>query len=397
MVRIGLLTFHHAYNFGANLHVLALQRAMEARGVTATVIDYRDPLRESAYSSVTSRAQAETHEQFISKHLNLSPRFRDSDTLWEYCLDAFDAVVISMDVLRLNTLEPRRMIKHLISSNIRWTPSARGGLPPYWLPWPSTSADRKVAKLGLAVSAVGTKFYLLDPRLYMPISESLQDFERLTVRDEWTKLMVRCLSFGRVVPPICPDPVFFLPKYLSRTEMLPESDVSNLVLLSGSFSKEWITALADHLSGMGFGIGSLSSPERNLEIEGADASLELPMSPLTWFGLLRSARGFIGSRFHAMVSCMANDTPFITIDPGRRFDLWQYRRSSKYLDLCRSAGTESRYLLQRELSSTAPEVVIDRLFDEASFERAIRYRSEAEETVERELDLLLERAVAHQK
>ena len=39
-IKIGILTFHHAYSYGANLQCLALQLYLRRKGYQPEVIDY---------------------------------------------------------------------------------------------------------------------------------------------------------------------------------------------------------------------------------------------------------------------------------------------------------------------------------------------------------------------
>lgn len=48
-MRVGILTFHRALNYGAVLQAYALQRVIESIGVDARIIDYRCPTLESTY------------------------------------------------------------------------------------------------------------------------------------------------------------------------------------------------------------------------------------------------------------------------------------------------------------------------------------------------------------
>ena len=51
-MRIGILTFHRANNYGALLQCYALCRALCNLGHNAEVIDYRQPVIEKSYSKV---------------------------------------------------------------------------------------------------------------------------------------------------------------------------------------------------------------------------------------------------------------------------------------------------------------------------------------------------------
>lgn len=48
-MKIGILTFHRAHNYGAVLQCYALQQRLKMAGYDVSVIDYRQPAIERAY------------------------------------------------------------------------------------------------------------------------------------------------------------------------------------------------------------------------------------------------------------------------------------------------------------------------------------------------------------
>ena len=50
-MKIGILTFHRAHNYGAVLQCYALQEVLKGMGHEVEVIDYRQPAIDIAYSS----------------------------------------------------------------------------------------------------------------------------------------------------------------------------------------------------------------------------------------------------------------------------------------------------------------------------------------------------------
>ena len=101
-MKVGILTYHSSYNFGANLQTLAVQEILKCRGYYPVVIDYRDPWRTGMYRSKVSSAQAEIHERFIERYLNTSQRFFCDEEVREYCNDELDIIFVgSNQVFRL--------------------------------------------------------------------------------------------------------------------------------------------------------------------------------------------------------------------------------------------------------------------------------------------------------
>ena len=125
-MKVGILTFHSSYNFGANLQTLSVQEMLRARGCCPIVIDYRDPWRTEMYHSRVSPTQVQVHEQFIAKYLNTSPRFSSNEEVQQYCNDTLDVVLVGSDqVFRLlpKWAPKQRNIRRPVSCTCAYSPS----------------------------------------------------------------------------------------------------------------------------------------------------------------------------------------------------------------------------------------------------------------------------------
>jgi hypothetical protein len=137
-MKVGILTFHSSYNFGANLQTLAIHEMLKHRGCDPVVIDYRDPWKTEMYLSGVSPAQVETHERFIEKYLTTSPRFSRADEVQEYCENELDVILVGSDqVFRLRPKwAPKRVLRRWLrrDQSSAWA-QVDERLPVYWLPW----------------------------------------------------------------------------------------------------------------------------------------------------------------------------------------------------------------------------------------------------------------------
>jgi len=366
-MKVGILTYHSSYNFGANLQALAVQELLKRRGCSPVIIDYRDPEKTEMYRQAVRPEQAEMHETFIREYLNTSPRFCSDDEVREYCRRELDAVFVGSDaVFRLvPRYAPGRLLRLLLRRNpssfwYRVTERA----PLYWLPW-AKDHDREPARVAIAASTVGTQFFFLEKSLRHQIRNCLCDFDFVSVRDDWTSLMVRWLSKGQVKPDICPDPVFCLNDCFSiPQEEVPDRDVSKTILISASLDKKWLAEFRRVANDHGFTICNLPNPDNVLGFDESDFALDLPMSPLAWYALLSRAAGYIGIRFHALVSCIANKTPVLTVDLSTAPKL--LRAKNKTYDLCKRAGAKRRYRPAKRLMRSSPTTVLRALMDSSS-------------------------------
>ena len=177
--------------------------------------------------------------------------------------------------------------------------------------------------------------------------------------------MIKFISLGKIIPEICPDPVFSLNNnFLIPEDEYPKLDVSNTILISGKFEKKWVKAFVKQAHSMNYKVGSLPNPDSSFEFLDVDYTIPLPLSPLEWYGLLANAAGYVGMRFHALVSCIANNTPVINVDNHPRSLI--IKSSSKMYDLCQRVGIPHRYYSLRKINRTDPALILENLFDSQS-------------------------------
>ena len=113
-MRVGILTYHSSYNFGANLQTLATQAALVDKGASPIVINYREPAKTEAYRQTIIAEQAEKHEAFINKYLRLSPLLTNEKDVKAFCIDALDAVLVGSDAVF--RLMPKYEPIHILNS-----------------------------------------------------------------------------------------------------------------------------------------------------------------------------------------------------------------------------------------------------------------------------------------
>jgi hypothetical protein len=378
--RVGIFTYHSSYNFGANLQALAMQMAFEKYGAEATVINYRDARKDNVYLDITSQAQSSEHEKFIESYLNLSPEIRSISDLSEYCANSFDAIVVGSDAVF--RLPPAWSLVRLVRKLMGRVPRAlnisnRHDLPAYWLDWDDSKNRKKVRKYAVSASSAGTLFLQLYPSLYPKIRRALKDFDGIWVRDRWTQRMVSLLSLGSCKAQFSPDPVFALSKLFK----VPDNErcnvnLDNTILLSGAFEQDWARRFVDAAHNAGYRVANLPNPDNDFLIECADIQLSTPMSPLAWYDLLSSATGYIGIRYHAMISSLSTGTPVVSIDNPGRLN-FAYKMRSRAADVAVRAGIEERIVSMSKLQKIEPSVLIDSLFEGTSKRKADLYAEAA--------------------
>jgi len=392
-MKVGILTFHSSYNFGANLQTLAIQAAVEKAGAEPMVINYRDLAKMEAYRNITDPQQVSEHERFIATYLKTSEPLTTALQIEAVCRDELDVVLVGSDqVFRLiSPANLRKGVRRMLKRNANpLSEEATKIPPPYWLDWNASGSASTVRTASIAASVGSSSYRFLYPGLSKRLSQCLAQFDTVTVRDRWTEKMIKRLTGGRINPDYCPDPVFSLTdNFKFPDDELPVSDLSNTILISVVMDSDWVADFAEEAHRHGYQVASLPNPDREFLMGAVDFNVHLPLSPLNWFQLLSTAAGFVGIRYHALVSCMANHTPVVAVDTTPRFSIG-YQQKSRSFDLCRRAGIPLRYVgSARKLRKCSPKRLLQRLFDPGSQQKADRFaetaRSRFQDTMRRVL------------
>ena len=223
--KIGILTFHRAFNYGAVLQCYSLQKLLNDNipGYKTEVIDYRPTSLEKAYSRssfgnvINDIKQADhltvslffkiiakgfrdmlfsgkrkrfekkrnSSIRMIMNHLPLSDIHWDDGSFIDYCSDNYDLIIVGSDAI-------------WNSKQLEW-PNM------YYLP-----KKTKSKKFSYAASIYGMDYSLISSEEKELIKDSLADFEYVGVRDKATE------SFVHSIVPSCKsvchncDPSIFL-------------------------------------------------------------------------------------------------------------------------------------------------------------------------------------------
>lgn len=336
------------------------------RGIQPVIINYQDPKKVESFKKIVSEEQAAQHEAFFKEYYQLGPLLTKPEEIEPFCLNELDGVIVGSDaIFRLAAkYSPKRIAKRLLRRDQTYTSfSSMEQLSPYWLNWEKPTKNTSFGKASIAASSRGTPFYFLKPSLMGDVKRAVADFDLVTVRDSWTKKLVRCLSLGQSPAEICHDPVFGLNANFELPQDEQNLDLSRTILVSLKADPSWRKAFVEEAHRRDYEVKLLPSPEDYFPFPECDGEISLPFSPLEWYRCLSKAAGYVGFRFHALVSCMCNETPVVTVDTGQNLFKGPDRRSPCYFT-CQEAKILPRYFTKKKLKASSPTDVIQLLFDE---------------------------------
>ena len=336
-MKIGILTHHWLYNFGANLQALATQNCLRSMGHDPIIINYRPPKLVERYDKIVSAEQQAAHASFRDKHLIESEVCNNLDDVIRAAeAGGVEGMISGSDaVLRINTTVDREDLNF---------PN------PFWLNW---AVDRGMRTGFLAASSMGSNYLSLPGRTRGEVGILLNKIDVIGVRDNWTRWMLSICNRKAEIN-FCPDPVSVFNDVVPA-DLYPQQSNEDYVLLSlyqTTVSNSWINEFVKIANENGLKVFSLPHPE--LQLDGPfDQVLQLPMSPLQWYSWLKHSKGYVGVRFHPIMISLMNQVPFVALDQyevGLKFNNrwisrlaslvarpWR-RHTSKTFDVTRRAG-----------------------------------------------------------
>ena len=341
-MKIGILTYHWVYNFGANLQVYILSEIIKKLGHEPIVINYKSPDLIGFYKDRVPENQRLLHDKFISEKLSLTQESISEMELERIVKEEnFDGIIVGSDSLW-------RVLKDGVTSDIRY-PNV------YWLNW--LKGDVPLASL--SVSTMGSLFPRLPLSIQNSMRRSLSKFAYVSVRDRWSKWMVEWVSLGRIRPSVLPDPVFacsFIDQNILLDKSLSEKLAGKKFLICSMYKEHIKKSVWDNfkfqLNDRGYELYELPHPEGASGLN-VDETIDLPLSPIEWFTWFHYSSGYIGEKFHPVVVSLANNKPFISIDnyTGNRLARLGFYYQSKIYDLLKKFELEDYYFSLKDVNS----------------------------------------------
>ncbi len=378
-MKIGILTFHAASNFGANLQAYSSVCIYRRLGHQVKVINY---LRSGDfnYINTVNAKQFQEHSSFVEESLPITREVTTPEELLQVVkYEKFDLISIGADAVWRLPNDENKLI--------------------FFADWLLNEPDHPFV-VAMSAAHMGQGFKSLPETLKKRIKDDLEKFSFISVRDEWTRKKINEDIIKRnFVKYINPDPVIWLSDFTSELKTPNDSKflerpyylMSLPVRCDGnSKMREWFTTFKYLVNKAGYNLVELPLPEGISGLD-FDYTIKYPINPLHWFTYIGRARAFCGLRFHAIVSSISSGTPFFSIDSygnqslfprvarylgwyrvGRAFD-----DKSKIRNLLLGSGFE-KYRVSGSIIQISPYKVFDMLehFDKAkllAFRKSLRY------------------------
>ena len=279
-MRVGILTFHYASNYGAVLQAYATCKQLKQLGYEPLVLDYRPVGLYEHYYKISWKRVGLVGQNFIN--LRLNPKFKCFRERWlpvsERCFESCAELVHT-----IGTLDGV-----FYGSDQIWNPKLFGNRldPAFWADGVS-SGTRKVA---LSASFGGTDGLYKD--YSKEIADYIRNFDSLSVREQQAADLV-CAITGEV-PEVLMDPVFSADSWDELLEPMPgyEDCVFQFVLQQNQDVADSAELLAEHYE------TRVVSGNSGIKRFGDSKEVVSP-SVGQWLWLIKNAAHVVTNSFHA--------------------------------------------------------------------------------------------------
>ena len=292
-MKIGVLAYHSACNFGATLQLLSTFCYLKNNGFEPIVINWVPEDLEEFYRKPTPIVQYEMQKSLRSNIWVETELCRTSEDVARAIENNnIDAVIVGSDAVAQHHAFPENIVfptKKIVS--IRKYTQDRLFPNPFWGEF-KKYLNKQVPIAYLSASSQDSIYKNYTHSLRKKMADSLSCYSWISVRDSWTQEMFSHITRGKINPPVTPDPVFAFNNnaaYLLPTEkeIREKFNLPNKYYLfsfekNRGLTQEWIDQFEYEAGkngidcvGMPFSIGKTAGRFSKM--------IEFPLTPLEWY------------------------------------------------------------------------------------------------------------------
>lgn len=323
-MKIGLLAYHAACNFGAFLQLLSTVEYIKKIGYDPIVINWVPKDFREDYERRSLEEVRKLYSKLQQQYYHLSELCETAvDVAHVIKEQSIKAVIVGSDAvtqhhpLRSRIVFPcKRIIAIAHPTSDRMFPNCFWGIFNDYL-------EKPVPVALISGSSQDSKFYYITGKTKERMKAAILKYCYVSVRDEWTQKMVSYLTDEEIHPSITPDPVFafnqnalhFVPskEEILKKYCLPDDYMILSFKGTKSVSQDWIDdfqVLANNK-----GISCVKLPYADAQAFGnVQYSVGDVITPIEWYALIKYSRGYIGNNMHPIVTSLANGVPFYSFD-----------------------------------------------------------------------------------
>ena len=339
-MKIGILTFHRALNYGAFLQALALKEFLCSLGLSTTIIDYWPKYHTKAYSifrweniiKAPFKTKIKIIIASILKYRRAKIRSRKMYLLQKKYFDLSDSILYPTP----NDLSKLKFDYILYGSDQIWWKSKINDNKFDWVFW-GDYVPRNIKKIAYAASMGIIDLNDKDKEL---IKEKLNLFDQISVREENIQKILQSLSQKKIN--LVSDPVFLLNQQKWET-YIPKRDYPQNYILLFNLTRSKTTET----------IAKKKSDELNIPIIEISSTI-LPtnfkknclqtLDAFEFLGYIKNAKYIITSSFHGTAFSIIFKKQFIATGMGDN--------AARAITLLKALNIENHYTINETILPT---------------------------------------------
>lgn len=310
-MKIGILTFHRAHNYGAVLQCYALQEVLKSIGHKVEVIDYKQPFNEIVYAPFSLKMFFRNilHPRRMYKYFTQYNKRRKKKNIFGKFIHTY------LNLSKVSDKElPANYDAYIIGSDQLWSLQCLGGkFDRFFLGNFKHSSNSKV--IGYAISS---NIFSLKQLINCNLIESLGNFEKLSMREanltEFLQLNCNCKVEQ------CIDPTLLTDKELWDNLIVNDFLKEDYILVFQIRGKK------GHLLHKAKML-ALELNCRIVDLSNMDFSVE------EFVTLFKNAKYIITNSFHGTMFSLIFERPFYSVKFNDGFD-------GRYVDFLKRVGLE---------------------------------------------------------
>lgn len=338
-MKIGILTFHRAHNYGAVLQAFALQEYLRTRGYDVEIIDYRQPYIEKVYKCFSLKRCISKNPLVcllkLKNELNLYTKRRQKKLYFKRFRCKY-LKISDRPVYNIKEI-PQTFDIYLHGSDQIWNKKLLGGYDMIYF------GGYKTHKFSLKASyAASFEDKEIEDRDKLLFKRGLSLLDYVSVREEKLIDRIQPLTTKKIVSVI--DPTLLAPIDIWNNMIHPVNDKHYLLTyVVGIKNKEKVRDCAYFIH-----------KKTGLPIVSVN---ELSPSPEDFVSYIKFADYIISDSFHATVFSILYEKDFYTVASGTSSDV-------RFTELLKALSIEDRIIRGQ----------IDNLFGIDYVERKIKYK-----------------------
>lgn len=303
-MKIGILTFHCAHNYGAVLQCYALQETLRSLGHEVEVIDYRPeylliPYRVFSKSRFLRRNPFKMLKACIRESLLLPKRIKRYRAFQSFINNNLN---LSQPVVA-NKI-PSKYDVYIMGSDQIWNPKITKGFDPVYFGYFDFGKGNKTY-ISYAASMTARQ---LDSDSERYLKRALMNFNAISVREIQLKTLLQPLTEKEVVPVL--DPTLLADKNIwDKMAQIPNCDKKYVLVYQIRRDANVIRIAQDIAKSMGAEVVEITAFPTLI----FSNKNEQCLSPVEFLGWIKNAQFVVTSSFHGTVFSILFSRPFFCV------------------------------------------------------------------------------------